>query len=601
MENLTIEKTEKRLTEKRWILPDVPNASNLTELLQIPGLHPVVARILALRGIENEAMLRSFFNPHLDDLHDPFLMKDMDKAVERIAQAIHQNEGILVFGDYDVDGTTATSLVYRYLGFWHSNLSYYIPDRYKEGYGISFAGIDAAAERGASLIIALDCGIKAMDQVAYATSKGIDFIICDHHLPGPVLPEAIAVLDPKRKDCSYPYKELSGCGVGFKLLQALVLKMNWDEDALLAHLDLVAVSIAADIVPITGENRILMELGLRQINQSPSPGLEALMQVSGFKPEPDGKYQLKGDRLVFGLGPRINAAGRIGHGSGAVELLTSNTLDEALEKASRMDDQNGERKELDKSITMEALSMISGDPEKQGAYTSVLFQAHWHKGVIGIVASRCIEQYYKPTTVLTESNGKLTGSGRSIFGFDLYAALDACREHLIQFGGHYFAAGLTLYPEQLDGFVKAFEAQARMRLQPDDLQARVVLDAELPLGQINQRLFQQIQRLGPFGPQNMNPLFVAFGVRDNGFSRLLDSKSGGAGHIKFSLSHPDLVYEGRPYALDGIGFGLAGYWPLVVSGEPFDIAFHLEENTFRERTTLQLTVKEIRPHQTENS
>jgi single-stranded-DNA-specific exonuclease len=377
--------------------------------------------------------------------------------------------------------------------------------------------------------------------------------------------------------------------------------MNWDEDALLAHLDLVAVSIAADIVPITGENRILMELGLRQINQSPSPGLEALMQVSGFKPEPDGKYQLKGDRLVFGLGPRINAAGRIGHGSGAVELLTSNTLDEALEKASRMDDQNGERKELDKSITIEALSMISGDPEKQGAYTSVLFQAHWHKGVIGIVASRCIEQYYKPTIVLTESNGKLTGSGRSIFGFDLYAALDACREHLIQFGGHYFAAGLTLYPEQLDGFVKAFEAQARMRLQPDDLQARVVLDAELPLGQINQRLFQQIQRLGPFGPQNMNPLFVAFGVRDNGFSRLLDSKSGGAGHIKFSLSHPDLVYEGRPYALDGIGFGLAGYWPLVVSGEPFDIAFHLEENTFRERTTLQLTVKEIRPHQTENS
>lgn len=584
----------KKQNQKRWIIPSPASQTEMAGLESIKGLNPSLIQVLFRRGIRTEEALKAFFNPQATDLHNPFLMKDMDLAVERIRLAMERKEGVMVFGDYDVDGTTATSLVSRYLKWWLPDVSYYIPDRYKEGYGISFAGIEEAERRGARLIIALDCGIKSIEHVEFAREKGIDFIICDHHLPGAEIPKAKAVLDPKRSDCPYPYKELSGCGVGFKLMQACAERLGWDEEALFSLLDLLAVSIAADIVPMTGENRVLMHLGLEKLNSEPSPGIEALMQVSGFKKGPDGNYGLKVDRLVFGLAPRINAAGRIGHGEGAVELLTSSSLEEALEKAGKVDLQNGERKELDKTITSEALSLLYSRDDYSTRKSTVLFQPHWHKGVIGIVASRCIENHYRPTIILTESDGKLSGSGRSIHGFDLYAALEACSQHLLQFGGHFHAAGLSLKPEKLEAFMEAFENQAQIRLQEEDLIPRLELDGILPLKAISQHLYDQLKRMAPFGPGNMNPLFAALQVRDNGQSRLIPSKTGGPGHIKFCLTESGLEYQGKPYALEGIGFGMEEYWPQVVSGESFDIAYHLEENEWKDRKSLQLMVKEIR-------
>lgn len=596
-ENIPAELNEilKTRPAKKWLFPSEIEEDEFDKLLNIKGLNPFVAQLLWQRGIRKEDELRSFFNPGIAQTHDPFLMKDMDKAVERLEKAMASGEKIMIFGDYDVDGTTATALVYRFLYPIYPNLMCYIPDRYQEGYGISFAGIDKAEENGISLIIALDCGIKATDKVRYAAEKGIDFIICDHHLPGNELPAAAAVLDPKRADCPYPFKELSGCGVGFKLMHALCISGNLDTDHLFRQLELLAISIGSDIVPITGENRMFMHLGLEQINNQPSPGVEALIRVAGFKPAEGEKFNLKVDRLVFGLGPRINAAGRIGHGLGAVQLLISETVEDALQFAGKVDDQNVERKELDKSITREAIGLICATQESLDAFSTVLFQPHWHKGVIGIVASRCIEQFYRPTIILTESNGKLTGSGRSVAGFDLYKALESCSEHLIQFGGHFHAAGLTLHRENLEAFQKSFEEEARKQLSQEDLQPVIQIDAILPLADISNPLFRQIQRMEPFGPGNMNPMFAAIGVRDSGFSRLLENKSGGSAHIKFNLVHPQLVYEGKPYALDGIGFGLGQHWDLVCSGHPFDIVFHLEENHFRDRKTLQLSVKDIRP------
>ena len=585
------------IQKKTWVvLPQVPE-DELAELNSITGLHPTVAGLLAQRGILDEASLRKHFNPSLEDLHDPFLMADMDKAVSRILSAFDNKEHIMVFGDYDVDGTTSVSLVYKYLLKYYANLECYIPDRYAEGYGISTKGIDTAKENGATLIIALDCGIKSIDKIKYARQLGIDFIICDHHLPGNDIPEAVAVLDPKRKDCLYPYKELSGCGVGFKLMQALASHEGWPEEELFDFLDLVAVSIGSDIVPITGENRILMHFGLEKVNKKPSPGIEALIQIAGFKPNMDGHYALKVDRLVFGIGPRINAAGRIGHGFGAVQLLTSETLAQALSFVGKVDDQNIERKEIDKNITQEALELIASTQESVDAFSTILFQTHWHKGVIGIVASRCIEQYYRPTIILTEFEGKLTGSARSVFGFDMYHALDACSEHLIQFGGHYFAAGLTLYPEKLADFQNAFERQVQSVLSKEQLKPRIVIDATIELNQINANLLRQIQRMGPFGPQNMNPLFVALGVKDTGLSRLLENKNGGLGHIKFSITKEGFGADGQPYSLDGIGFSMGESWKIVASGAPFDISFHIEENDFRDKKTLQLVVKEIRKNE----
>lgn len=588
-----VEKVE--AIEKRW-MPIAEATEEVTNnLLEIKGLNPIVARLLAQRGIENEDQLRKFFNPSLEDLYDPFLMKNMDLAVQRLEFAISNSEKIMIFGDYDVDGTTATALFYKYLNKKYPHLLCYIPDRYGEGYGISIKGIDAAKEAGVSLVVSLDCGIKSIDKIEYATGLGIDFIICDHHQPGDVVPAAVAVLDPKQSDCQYPYKELSGCGVGFKLLQALSIRMGWDLNYLFQMLDLVAVSIASDIVPITGENRILTHFGLQQVNASPCPGLLSLIEISGIKPKPDGSFDLKVDRLVFGIGPRINAAGRVGHGMIAVNLLISESIEEARSLVGLIDDQNVERKELDRTTTIEALDLIKEDENFQSAFSTVLFQPHWHKGVIGIVASRCIESYFRPTIILTESNGKLTGSGRSIPGLDLYETLDACSQHLTQFGGHYFAAGLTLLPENLEEFRKTFESEVRMRLTEIDLIPKLNYDLEISLNQINPQLLKQMNRIGPFGPQNLSPLFLSREVVDTGNSRLIESKSGTTSHIKFEfrISNSQTNREGYEI-LNGIGFGLGSFWPILKERQPFDILYHLEENDFRDKRTIQLSVKAIR-------
>ena len=581
--------------EKKWVFPEHNLAEIPAEVLETQNLSPVLAGMLFRRGLKNTQELKSFFKPSLEMLHDPFLMKDMDLAVRRITQALEDGEKIMVLGDYDVDGTTATALVFKILSAHSPNISHYIPDRYKEGYGISFAGIDHAASIGASLIIALDCGVKALDKVAYAKDKNIGFIICDHHLPGSELPLADAILDPKRADCPYPFKELSGCGVGFKLMQALSFSLGWDENFLIESLDLVAVSIASDIVPVSGENRVLLHAGLEKINTAASPGLQALMDIAGLKREGNGQYNLKVERLVFGIGPRINAAGRIGHGTGAVKLLLAKNEEEANEFAKAIDTQNTERKELDRNITLEALELIESSEESRNAFSTVLFKDTWHKGVIGIVASRCIEKFHRPTVILTLSDGKLVGSARSVHGFDLYTAIDACSEHLIQFGGHYHAAGLTMLPEKLDSFRLAFENQVRSRMSREDLQPRLEVDALMEPSDLNGTFFRWVDRMGPFGPDNMNPMFVMKGVRNSGQSRLLDNKSGGPGHIKFSITHESLQHEGQNYVLEGIGFSMGESWHLLESGSKFDLAFHLEENNFRDKKSIQLTVKEIRP------
>ncbi len=582
-------------SEKIWVFPEEKNAGIPEEIKEVKNLPLSLAGLLFRRGIQSRESIEEFFRPKAEMLHNPFLMKDMDIATERISKAIQEGEGIMVFGDYDVDGTTATSLVYKILRNHHEKLVYYIPDRYREGYGVSIAGIDFAAEKEVKLIIALDCGVKAIDKVAYARSKNIDFIICDHHLPGDSLPDAVAVLDPKRSDCPYPFKELSGCGVGFKLLEALSEKEGWDRQELMDCLDLVALSIASDIVPVTGENRVMLYLGLSKINRNPSFGIQALLDVGGFKRNESGEYGLKVDRLVFGIGPRINAAGRIGHGKGAVALLLAENEEEASRMAASVDLQNSERKELDKSISQEAIELIESSEESIHAFSTVLFKESWHKGVIGIVASRCIEKYHRPTIILTQSDNKLVGSGRSVPGFDLYAALDACSQHLIQFGGHYHAAGLTLLPENLDAFRIAFEQEVRKKMRAEDLQPRLLIDVCMEPSELNGLYFRWVEAMGPFGPGNMNPVLVMKGLKNSGQSRLLDNKNGGHGHIKFSLHHPSLKHEGQAYTLEGIGFGMGEHWPMVESGKHFDLAFHLEENVFRDKRSIQLMVKEIRP------
>jgi single-stranded-DNA-specific exonuclease len=583
------------MSEKRWVFPDGQQPEVSVDLKSIEKLPESLARLLQRRGISTRTEMEEFFRPSVHRLHDPFLMKDLEKAVNRLISAIQSGEKIMVFGDYDVDGTTATALVFRVLSSLQAKAVFYIPDRYREGYGISIAGIESAAEQGVSLIVALDCGIKAHDKVQYAKERSIDFIICDHHLPGDTLPEAFAVLDPKRSDCRYPYKELSGCGVGFKLMQGLLEKSGNDSEMLMECLDLVALSIASDIVPVSGENRILLHAGLDKINRNPSTGMAALLEVAGFQMKESGSYGLRVDRLVFGLGPRINAAGRIGHGKGAVDLLLAEDPVKALEFARSVDIQNNERRELDKSISQEAIDLIESSEEYLAAFSTVLYRESWHKGVIGIVASRCIEKYHRPTIILTLSDGKLVGSGRSVPGFDLYAALDACSEHLIQFGGHFFAAGLSLHEHKLPDFRNAFEAEVRKKMRLEDLQPVLTVDACLEPAEINRMFFRWVEGMGPFGPGNMNPLFVLKNMKDGGQSRLLENKSGGSAHIKFSLSHPGLSFEGSTYTLDGIGFGMGEFWPMVQSGQPFDLAFHLEENVFRDRSTIQLMVKEIRP------
>ncbi len=562
----------------RWTLKPKPSLPKIKELAAAVAVNEMIARLLVQRGIETYEEAKLFFRPSLDKLHDPFLMQDMQQAVERIERAIGSNENILVFGDYDVDGTTAVSLVSSYLRSYYPNVATYIPDRYKEGYGVSYQGIDFAEDNDFSLIIALDCGIKALEKVEYASKKGIDFIICDHHRPGKELPNAVAVLDAKRDDCNYPYDELCGCGVGFKLIQALASRKGQTIDDLMLYLDLVATAIAADIVPMTGENRILAYFGLQQINTNPRLGFKAIIE------------QLKKDVLtitdvVFVIAPRINAAGRMKHGNHAVELMTSVDLTSALEFAGAIEIYNADRKDLDKKITLEALLQIEKHDEKE-QYTTVVYHESWHKGVIGIVASRLTETYYRPTLVFTKNGDKLAASARSVSGFDVYNALEACSEYIEQFGGHKYAAGLTLLEKDYKEFKEKFEAVVKDTI-PDELRTQEIkIDAEISLDQVTEKMIRIINQFGPFGPQNMKPVFMATNLRDNGYGKTVGADDS---HLKLSV-----ISENNKQVFNAIGFNLGKYYEQLKDGQPFDAVFTIEENIWNGKTSLQLNLKDIR-------
>jgi len=598
--------------EKRWKIKDSINQEEVNQLsLSLNNLDLTLTSILLQRGIDNFEKAKSFFRPSLDEMHDPFLMKDMDKAVDRLNKAIKNEEKILIYGDYDVDGTTSVALVYSYLKNFYPaldglvkqtdqitpkdkdskshtdnyqsrfGLAYYIPDRYAEGYGISYQGIDYAAENNFKLIIALDCGIKAIDKVAYATEKGVDFIICDHHRPGDELPKAVAVLDQKREDCAYPYKELSGCGVGFKLMQAWTKYNKKDETKLLEYLDLLAVSTCADIVPITGENRVFVYYGLKQINENPRLGIKTMIELAALKKE------LTTTDVVFTIAPRINAAGRIESGNKAVEMLVEENKENALAFGGNINELNTERKDLDREITAEALVMIEQNVVLQNKKTTVLFQENWHKGVIGIVASRLIETYYRPTIILTESNGKATGSARSVKDFDVYNAIEACNDLLEQFGGHKYAAGLTMKLENLDAFIQKFEEVVDAQIDPELLIPQISIDAKLELNQINDKFYQILKQFAPTGPGNMRPVFISENVFITSNSRKI---GGDQTHLRlevFQEENPDIKFN-------CIGFGLATILDELDEGIPFSIVYNIEENHWNGTTTLQLNLKDIK-------
>ncbi len=562
----------------RWTLKPKPSLPKIKELAAALAVDEMIARLLVQRGIETYEEAKLFFRPSLHNLHDPFLMQDMQQAVERIEKAIENNENILVFGDYDVDGTTAVSLVSSYLRSYYPNVATYIPDRYKEGYGVSYRGIDFAEDNEFSLIIVLDCGIKAVEKVEYASKKGIDFIICDHHRPGKKLPNAVAVLDAKRDDCNYPYDELCGCGVGFKLIQALASRKGQSIDDLMLYLDLVATAIAADIVPMTGENRILAYYGLQQINTNPRLGFKAIID------------QLKKDILtitdvVFVIAPRINAAGRMKHGNHAVELLTSDDLTSALEFAGAIEVYNADRKDLDKKITQEALLQIEQHDEKE-QFTTVVYHESWHKGVIGIVASRLTETYYRPTLVFTKNGEKLAASARSVSGFDVYNALEACSDYIEQFGGHKYAAGLTLLEKDYKEFKEKFEEVVKDTI-PDKLRTpEIKIDAEISLHQISEKMIRIINQFGPFGPQNMKPVFMATNLKDNGYGKTVGADDT---HLKLSV-----ISENNKQVFNAIGFNLGDQYEQLKDGQPFDAVFTIEENIWNGKTSLQLNLKDIR-------
>lgn len=560
----------------RWTLQPKPDALIVEELSKSLGVSKVISTLLCQRGITTFAEAKSFFRPNLNDIHNPYLMKDMGKAVKRIETAIKNKENILIYGDYDVDGTTAVSLVYSYLKTFYKIIKTYIPDRYKEGYGISFAGIDFAENNNFSLIIALDCGIKAIDKVVYAQEKNIDFIICDHHKPGDEIPDAIAILNPKQKDCNYPFKELCGCGVGFKLIQAIGEKRNQTITDFIPYLDLVATAIAADIVPINGENRILAFHGLQVINTKPRNGIKALIhQVK--------KKILTITDVVFIIAPRINAAGRIKHGNYAVELLTEMDFDTAINFAEDIESYNTERKDLDKNITKEALEQIKENKEENRS-TSVVYHKNWHKGVIGIVASRLIETYYKPTLVFTKSGEKLAASARSVKGFDVYNALLQCQDYIEQFGGHKYAAGLTLLPENYEAFKAKFEEVVASTITNEQKTPEIRIDAEIELVEITPKFFRIIQQMAPFGPQNMRPVFKTSSVRDNGYGKTVGKENE---HLKLN------IIEGtNSKTYNAIGFGLGNKINLIKS--EFDIAYSLDENEYNGYTSIQLVLKDVK-------
>lgn len=577
--------------DKCWVLKPPGNPEIIKELSKALGIDQSLANLLVQRGVTTFDDAKTFFRPSLADLFDPFLMKDMDKAIARIIIAIEKKEKILVYGDYDVDGTSAVSLVYTFLQSFHKEIDFYIPDRYDEGYGISIKGIDFAAENNVKLIIALDCGIKAVEKVAYASTKGIDFIICDHHRPGAEIPAAVAVLDPKRPDCPYPYKELSGCGIGFKLIQAYSQLNNLPFENLRQYLDLVAISIASDIVDITGENRILAYFGLKLINTRPRPGLEALLRYSAMMKNDDGLggcvfiRELTITDLVFMIGPRINAAGRIESGNNSVRLLITKDLEDAKVVAVQINAHNTERKTLDTFATQQALGMIGADEQLRNAMSTVIYHPDWHKGVIGIVASRLTETYYRPTIVLTLSNGLITGSARSVRDFDIYEAVDNCSDLLEHFGGHKFAAGLSLKPENLEAFRTRFESFVRMRLQGIDLVPVLDVDAMIPLYAINSRFYSILKQFAPFGPGNMAPLFMTKGLVDAGGSRIV-----GKNHLKLSVVHPEIA--GGPFS--AIAFQQGERFGLIEKQIPFNICYHIEENEWNGSVSLQLNIKDIK-------
>ncbi|MEJ7694677.1 single-stranded-DNA-specific exonuclease RecJ [Daejeonella sp.] len=563
--------------QKRWVEQEVKSLADVEELQQSLKVDAVLASLLVGRGIDTFEKARYFFRPALEHLHDPFLMKDMDLAISRIEHAIASREKILVYGDYDVDGTTSVALVYSFFKKYHSEIDFYIPDRYKEGYGISTQGIDYAAANGFTLIIALDCGIKSVDKIAYANTKKVDFIICDHHLPGEELPAAVAILDPKRGDCEYPYKELSGCGIGFKLTQAYAQKNNIPFNDLLCYLDLVAVSIASDIVPITGENRVLAWYGLQRINTEPCKGITALMNLSGRK------ENLTITDVVFTIGPRINAAGRIDDAKHAVNLLIAETDAIAFEKGEVINIKNTERREHDSNITEQALALIDADPELIARKTTVVYNEQWHKGVIGIVASRLTEKYYRPTIVMTHSNGYAAGSARSVLGFDLYEALLECSDLLEQFGGHKYAAGLTMKTENIPAFQQKFEEVVGRTIPEELLVQSITIDAELDLNKIDPKFYRVLKQFEPFGPLNMAPIFVSRNVYTYGSPTTVGDK-----HLKMS------VRQDNKTIYNCIGFGLGEYLPKINNGMPFDICYTIEENKWMDKTSLQLNIKGIR-------
>jgi single-stranded-DNA-specific exonuclease len=565
------------MLQKRWniLTADDDKVQQLYAGLKV---HPVLCKILTQRFIDDYEKAKQYFRPQLTDLHDPWLMKDMDKAVARIRTAFDQQEKILVFGDYDVDGTTAVSCMLRFLQkvYHPAKVDFYIPHRYREGYGVSKKGIDFAIENGFTLVISLDCGIKSVDLIQYARENGIDFIVCDHHMPDDLLPPAIAILNPKQKDCGYPFKELCGCGVGFKLITALARELQLDESAPFEYLDLVATAIAADIVPMIDENRVLAFYGLKKANENPNHGILALKQLSGVQKE------LFINSLVFMIAPRVNAAGRMDDARKAVQMFIASTSQEALQFAEMLHSDNTDRKEADKNITEEALAIIENNTLMQTRKSTVVFQSHWHKGVVGIVASRLIDYYYRPTIVLTLSGEYVAGSARSVAGFNVYEAIHQCKDLLLGYGGHFYAAGMTLSPDKVEAFRDRFEEVVAASITPELLIPEIIIDAEVEFKDLKQAFYNIIHQMEPFGPENMRPLFVVRNVTDSGYSRVVKEQ-----HIKFSLRQDNILFN-------GIGFGMAKKFHLLESKKPVDVVFTLDENEWNNEKHLQLRVIDFR-------
>ena len=568
---------------KKWKLRESSDRQTVKQLSFELGVDPVLAELLVQRGVCTFHQARSFFRPDLADLHDPFLMTDMDKAVERVHQAVITGEKILVYGDYDVDGTTAVSLVYSFLRRLTRNIDFYIPERYDEGYGVSYKGIDWAAENGFGLIITLDCGIKANEKVEYARERGIEVIICDHHLPENELPKAVAVLDPKREDCFYPFDDLSGCGVGFKLVQAYSQRYDIPFESLIPLLDLLVVSIASDLVSVTDENRILAHYGLKQLNSQPREGLLAMIQLSGLEPN-----HLTIDDIVFKIGPRINAAGRMESGRIAVELLTASDEATAIRIGSEINEHNNERKNIDRRITQEALDMVREGKCLSSGNATIVYNPQWHKGVVGIVASRLVEAFYKPTIVFTQSQGGLvTGSARSVHGFDLYDAIESCADLLENFGGHLYAAGLTLKEENLSAFCERIEKAISGKIVPQMQVPVVDIDAKLNFSQITPKFLRILKQFQPFGPGNSAPVFITENVYDNGMGRKVGAEGG---HLKL-----ELIQESHPYHhISAIAFNMADFFDHIKAGNPIDVCYSIVENYYRGTANTQLRVKDLR-------